>query len=95
MIARGASLSDLVAGFEEFPQILLNVRVERKSAFDEFPEIGRAFGEIRDALGASGRIDLRYSGTEPLARVMVEGRDRGEIEKHASRLASILRKYLA
>ncbi len=95
MIARRASLSDLVAGFKEFPQILLNVRVERKSAFDEFPEIGRAFGEIRDALGASGRIDLRYSGTEPLARVMVEGRDRDEIEKHASRLASILRKYLA
>jgi phosphoglucosamine mutase len=95
MIAREAPLSELVAGFEEFPQILLNVRVARKTAFDAFPEIGRAFGEIRDALGAEGRLDLRYSGTEPLARVMVEGRDRGEIEEHANRLASILRKYLA
>ena len=95
MIARGSRLSELVAGFEEFPQVLLNVKVARKAAFDEFPEIGRAFSEIRGALGASGRIDLRYSGTEPLARVMVEGRDRGEIEKHANRLASILRKHLA
>lgn len=95
MIARGTPLSGLVAGWEEYPQILLNVRVARKAAFDEFPEIPRAFGEIRDALGANGRLDLRYSGTEPLARVMVEGRDRGEIEKHANRLAAILRKYLA
>jgi phosphoglucosamine mutase len=95
MIARGTPLSRLVAGWEEYPQILLNVKVARKAAFDEFPEIPRAFGEIRDALGANGRLDLRYSVTEPLARIMVEGRDRGEIEKHANRLAAILRKYLA
>ncbi len=95
MIAREAPLSGLVAGFEEFPQVLLNVRVARKAAFDGFPEIGRALGEIRGALGANGRLDLRYSGTEPLARIMVEGKDRGEIEKHANRLASILGKYLA
>lgn len=95
MITRGARLSDLVAGFEEFPQVLINVKVARKAAFDEFPEIGRAFGEIRSALGTNGRLDLRYSGTEPVARIMVEGRDRGEIEKHANRLASILRKHLA
>ena len=55
----------------------------------------RAAAEIRGALGANGRLDLRYSGTEPLARIMVEGRDKGEIEKHANRLASILGKYLA
>ncbi len=95
MIARGTPLSGLVAGFEVLPQILLNVRVARKAAFDAFPEIPQAAQEIRDALGANGRLDLRYSGTEPLARVMVEGRDRNEIERHANRLAGILRKYLA
>ncbi len=95
IIARETPLSSLVAGFEEFPQVLLNVRVSSKEPFDAFPEIPRTAAEIRDALGVNGRLDLRYSGTEPLARVMVEGRDRGEIEKHANRLASILRKYLA
>lgn len=95
MIAREAALSSLVAGFEEFPQVLLNVRVAKKAPFDDFPEIGRAAGEIRSALGANGRLDLRYSGTEPLARIMIEGRDRGEIEKHANRLALILGKFLA
>ncbi len=95
MIAGEAPLSALVAGFEEFPQVLLNVRVARKEPFDGFPEILRAAADIRDALGANGRLDFRYSGTEPVARIMVEGRDKGEIEKHANRLASILGKYLA
>jgi phosphoglucosamine mutase len=95
MITRGAPLSGLVAGLEEYPQVMLNVKVSRKAAFDEFPEILQALGEIRDALGANGRLDLRYSGTEPLARVMVEGRDRSDIEKQANRLAGILRKHLA
>ena len=95
MIAGKAALSALVAGFERFPQVLLNVRVARKAPFDDFPEIGRAVEEIRSALGADGRLDLRYSGTEPLARIMVEGRDRGEIEKHANKLAVLLGRYLA
>ncbi len=94
MIAGEAALSALVAGFERFPQVLLNVRVARKAPFDDFPEIGRAVEEIRSALGADGRLDLRYSGTEPLARIMVEGRDRGGIEKHANKLAVLIGRYL-
>jgi phosphoglucosamine mutase len=94
MAAARAPLSELVAGWTEFPQVLLNVRVARKAAFDEFPEIARACHEVRDALGPEGRLDLRYSGTEPLARIMVEGRDRGDIERHAKRLAAVLKGYL-
>jgi len=94
MIAGGAALSALVAGFERFPQVLLNVRVARKTPFDDFPEIGRAVEEILSALGADGRLDLRYSGTEPLARIMVEGRDRDGIEKYANKLAVLLGRYL-
>ena len=94
MIAGEAALSALVAGFERFPQVLLNVRVARKAPFDDFPEIGRAVEEIRSALGADGRLDLRYSGTEPLARIMVEGRDRGGIEKYANKLAVLIGRYL-
>ena len=94
MIAGETALSALVAGFERFPQVLLSVRVARKAPFDDFPEIGRAVEEIRSALGADGRLDLRYSGTEPLARIMVEGRDRDGIEKHANRLAVLLGRYL-
>ena len=60
----------------EFPQTLVNVRVRRKPDFAEFPEIMAAVEVVKANVGRDGRIDLRYSGTEPLARVMVEARDR-------------------
>ena len=90
----GRPLSELAAGWMEFPQILVNVRVVRKADFGEFPEIGRTAEGIRAALGKSGRLDLRYSGTEPLARIMIEGQDRREIETHAWHLAEAIRKHL-
>jgi phosphoglucosamine mutase len=87
-------LSELAAGCGEYPQVLVNVRVVRKADFGEFPEIGRTAEGIRAALGEEGRLDLRYSGTEPMARIMIEGRDRQEIETHARRLAEAIRKHL-
>jgi len=90
----GRPLSELAAGYGEYPQILVNVRVVRKADFGEFPEIGRTAEGIRAALGEDGRLDLRYSGTEPLARIMIEGQDRHEIETHAGRLAEVIRKHL-
>ena len=95
MLSRGTTLAVLVAGLEELPQVLLSIRVARKAPFEDFPEIGRTMAEISGALGGNGRLDLRYSGTEPVARIMVEGKDKDAIERHADRLASVLAKYLA
>jgi len=87
-------LSKLVEDLEEYPQILLNVPVRKKTDFDQFPEIINAKEEIEKRLGDSGRLNVRYSGTEPVARVMIEGQDRVEIEDYASQMASVISKYL-
>jgi phosphoglucosamine mutase len=94
LLELGRPLSELAAGCMEFPQVLVNVRVARKADFGEFPEIGRTAEGIRAALGEGGRLDLRYSGTEPMARIMIEGQDRREIETHAGRLAEAIKKHL-
>lgn len=88
------SLSELVADFKEFPQVLLNVRVTRKVNFNRFPEIVRKIEETKDRLGNSSRMNVRFSGTEPLARIMIEGSNREEIEGHAQQLAEVIVKYL-
>jgi len=89
-----ASFSELVKGFEEFPQILLSVCVSRKDDFQLYPEIMGAVEEIKQDLGQSGRFNLRYSGTEPVARIMIEGENQEQIEAHAHRLAVIIEKQL-
>lgn len=94
MVNRNASLSELVKGFEEYPQILVNVSVAQKDDFHLYPEIMDAVEEIEKDLGQSGRFNLRYSGTEPLARIMIEGESQEQIEKHAHRLARIIEEQL-
>ena len=84
---QGTPLSQLGAELERFPQILVNVRVARKVAFEDLPSILARAHQIEQHLGDEGRLLLRYSGTEPLARVMIEGRDQGEIEELANDLA--------
>ena len=94
LLERGRPLSELAAGCGEYPQVLVSVKVVRKADFGEFPEIARTAEDIRAALGEDGRLDLRYSGTEPLARIMIEGREKEEIETHAGRLADVIGKFL-
>ena len=94
MLSSGASLAELAAGLNEFPQVLRNVRVREKADFKQFPEIIRIMEEIKAELAEAGRLDVRYSGTEPLARVMVEGEDREKIEGLASRMIAAIAKYL-
>jgi phosphoglucosamine mutase len=94
MASYNLPLSKLVEDLEEFPQILLNVPVGKKIDFDQFPEIIQAEQEIEKRLGDSGRLNVRYSGTEPVARVMIEGQDKGEIEDYARQLADIISKNL-
>ncbi len=94
MVARQSSLSELVKNFEEYPQILVNVRVNRKEDFNQFPEIANTIKEIKNDIGDSGRLHLRYSGTEPVARIMIEGEQREKIENHAQKMARLIEQYL-
>jgi phosphoglucosamine mutase len=87
-------LHDLTEGFQAFPQILVNVRVRVRTPFDDVPSIQNAAREIETMLGSEGRLLLRYSGTEPLARIMIEGKDQQEIETYAAELAALIEKNL-
>jgi phosphoglucosamine mutase len=86
----GRPLSELLAGFRRYPQTLINVRVARKPDLATLPRVAAAAREVEHQLGADGRLVLRYSGTEPLARVMIEGPDQETIETLAGRLAAII-----
>ncbi len=94
LATKKASLSDLVKDYQVYPQVHVNVPVLKKDEFFLYPEIGKTIKEIEDCLMNRGRFDLRYSGTEPLARIMVEGEDQHEIEDLAGRMAKVLAKHL-
>ncbi|CAN5709788.1 phosphoglucosamine mutase [soil metagenome] len=89
------TLSEMTAGFSRFPQILVNVKVKEKRPFEEIAEIAEAAAKIENQLGCKGRLLLRYSGTENLARVMIEGENQAEIEAQANHLAEVIRKSLS
>jgi len=90
----GKSLKELTEGFERYPQVLVNVSVRQKRPFSELEEVQKVIGEVERALDGRGRLLLRYSGTEPLARVMIEGENQAEIEGYAERLAGTIRRLL-
>ena len=90
----GKTLSHLTDGFVRFPQVLVNVKVREKIPFEEVPEIADEVKRIESELGEKGRLLLRYSGTENLARVMLEGESQQEIEAQANRLAEVIREKL-
>jgi phosphoglucosamine mutase len=94
MRERNRPLSELSHLLEPFPQVLINVHVERKIPFEQAPAVQQALRQAESELGARGRVLLRYSGTEPVARVMVEGEDKGRVESLAQELAEVLRHQL-
>jgi phosphoglucosamine mutase len=85
-----SGLSDLV----RLPQVLLNVEVARKRPFEELPRVSNELAAAEQRLDQRGRVLLRYSGTERLARVMVEGEDSDEIQTLANRIADAIRSEL-
>lgn len=91
----GRPLSELLAGFRRYPQVLKNVRVARKPDLSTIPSVAAAARSVEDRLGADGRLVLRYSGTEPLARVMIEGPDQPTIEAMAAELIGVIQGELA
>lgn len=88
------ALSEITSGFSRFPQILVNIKVREKTPFEKVCEISEAAARIEEELGEKGRLLLRYSGTENLARVMIEGENQSEINTQAHRLAEIIKKSL-
>ncbi len=94
MTAEGESLQELTEGFRIFPQTLVNVEVREKQPFAEVESIRNVAQQVKAQLGSRGRLLLRYSGTEPLARVMIEGESQTEIENLAKELATVIREAL-
>jgi phosphoglucosamine mutase len=86
--------SKMVDGFEEYPQVLRNVQVKKKIDFNQFPEIVKTIEDIKNQLEAFGRIEVRFSGTEPLARIMIEGKDKKLLEQYSQEMAMVIHKYL-
>jgi phosphoglucosamine mutase len=94
IVEKQHSLADLTAGIQRYPQVLVNVRVREKRPFAELPAVQDLAHEVEAALGDRGRLLLRYSGTEPLARVMIEGPTESEVNDHAQELAEAIRKEI-
>jgi phosphoglucosamine mutase len=94
MIEDGRGLDELTEGFQSFPQTLVNVTVQTKKPFAEVDAIKKLAADIERELGSEGRLLLRYSGTEPLARIMIEGKTQEEIERHAAELADVITQTL-
>jgi phosphoglucosamine mutase len=94
MKRKGRSLSELVAGFQRFPQVLLNIRVTEKKPLESLPELQEAVRKVEAELAGAGRVLIRYSGTEPKVRVMVEGEDETRVRGFAESLADRLRRLL-
>ncbi len=87
----GQSLSALAAPYQPFPQVLLNVPVRHKPALETLADVAERVAQIETEIGDEGRVLVRYSGTENLARVMVEGPDAAYIQSSAESVAQLLR----
>jgi phosphoglucosamine mutase len=90
----GKSLDQLVEGLEIYPQMLINIRIAKKQPLDKLPEVAARIAECEAAFQGSGRVLVRFSGTEPLARVMVEGPDMERVEYYSNRIADSIRAQL-
>jgi len=90
MTDKHEALSSLAACMQTFPQILQNIKVTDKPDLMSLPGVAPAIKTAQDRLGAKGRVLVRYSGTEPLARVMIEGPDQAEIEHLANTISQAI-----
>ena len=95
MLRQGKRLSELARCFEPVPQVQLNVTVREKRPLASLPAVQKAVHAVERALGAEGRVLVRYSGTENKARVLVEGSDARRIAAHADRIAGEIQRALA
>jgi len=94
MARSGGSLAELVGDLKVFPQTIQNVRVREKVPFSQVPEVQRAIENAEKELDGNGRVVVRYSGTEALARVMVEAETDDKMMAIAGNIAGAIKKHL-
>ena len=94
MVQEGKPLSELAKVMTTYPQILLNVKVREKKDLGSIPAVAKALKDVEEKLKDKGRAFIRYSGTEPLARITIEGERKEEIAAMASELAEVLKKEI-
>ena len=90
----GKSLDELAADFTVLPQLLVNIRVKERRPLEQLAGVKRKIAEAEAELNGSGRVLVRFSGTEPLARVMVEGPELGQVTRCAEAIADAIRAEL-
>jgi phosphoglucosamine mutase len=90
----GKTLSQMTEGFVRYPQILVNVRVREKVPFGELTSVKAEVDKVEELLSQKGRLLLRYSGTEKLARVMIEGENQYKIESYAQKIAQAIEREI-
>lgn len=95
MVRSGQSLRDLLSKMTMYPQILLNVKLDRKMDVCGQQPVQNAVQEAEKELNGTGRVLLRPSGTEPLIRVMVEGQDAGQVQSVAEGIANVVRQVVS
>jgi phosphoglucosamine mutase len=94
MALTGRTLADLASDLTSYPQVLLNVGVREKADLNAIPAIKSAIDRVEARLEGGGRLLVRYSGTEPLLRVMIEGQDGQEIQAWAQEIIDVVREHL-
>jgi len=94
MVETGKKLSELASIYTPYPQVLINVAVTKKPPIEEMPDIGDAIASAEKELKDTGRVLVRYSGTEKICRVMVEGEDETMITRIAEELKGVITKLI-
>jgi phosphoglucosamine mutase len=95
MLTENKPLSELAAIMDRYPQHLVNVRVKERKPLNEFPEITRAVEQVEEKLGDDGRLLIRPSGTEPVIRVMIEGKDQDLVVELAEETAATIERVMS
>jgi len=94
IVLSGRTLEDLASDLTTYPQVLLNVRVREKVDLANVPPVAAAIGRVESAVAGQGRLLVRYSGTEPLLRVMLEGKDQEQIRGWAQEIVDTVKEHL-
>jgi len=90
----GKRLSELASVMRPLPQILVNVRVRQRLPLEQLPDVQRLIEDVERRLSDTGRVLIRYSGTEPLMRIMLEGQDQDEITGMANQIAELVKSSI-
>jgi len=94
MRRKGRRLSEVIEPFRHYPQVIVNVPVREKKPIESIPSLAEAVRRVEREFDGSGRVLIRYSGTESKARVMIEGEDERRVDEIAQELAEAVRRAL-